>query len=70
MDRKSEGNNMEGWQGKDCKERERTKDLLGGPWFSLSMLYSVKAAEAKLELSQSYRVFLLVASSLKSFMIQ
>lgn len=48
---------MEGWQEKDYKESERTKDLLGGPWISLSMLYSVKAAEAKLELSQSYSLF-------------
>lgn len=35
QDREWDGNNMEGWKGKDYGEGERTEDLLGGPWNSL-----------------------------------
>lgn len=63
QDREWDGNNMEGWKEKDYEESERTKDLLGGPWNSLSMLYSAREAEAKLECSQSYSILLLVPPS-------
>lgn len=63
LDREWDSNNMEGWKGKDYKESERIKDLFGGPWNSLSMLYSTREAEAKLEWSESYSILLLVPPS-------
>lgn len=63
--REEDGNNMEGWKGKDYKESERTKGLLGGPWNSLSMVCSARETEAKRECSQSSSFFLLVPSSFR-----